>query len=57
MSNDFPIKKPLDMSKINSNDIGELVWWSYHLGTYPEKLISIINKVGNSTEQVRKHVF
>jgi hypothetical protein len=56
MNNDYQIKKPLDMTKINSNDMGELLWWSYWLGTYPEKLLSITHEVGNSTEEVTKHL-
>ena len=56
MSNEFEIRKPKDLSKINSNHMGELLWWSYQLGTYPEKLLSIINKAGNSVEQVRRHL-
>ena len=50
------MKKPTDMTKININDIGELIWWSYHMGTNPEKILSVINKVGNGVEQVRKEV-
>ena len=54
--NDFQIKKPVDLTRINSNNIGELLWWSYHLGTSPEKIISIISKSGNLLEEVQKHL-
>ena len=56
MLNDFLVKKPQDMSKININDIGELIWWSYHFATSPEKILSIVNKVGTTAELVRKEV-
>jgi hypothetical protein len=56
MVNDSQIKKPVDLTKINTNDIGELLWWSCQLGVNPEKILSIINKVGNSTEKIRKYI-
>ena len=49
------IKLPTDFTKIDVNDLGELIWWSNHLGTSPEKLLSIINKVGSSIEQINKY--
>lgn len=55
MAADFQIKKPADLGKINSNDMGELLWWTYQLGISPEKLLSIIQKFGNSTELVKQH--
>lgn len=56
MSNDFEMKKPIDLSKININDIGELIWWSHNLSTSPETILSAVNKVGDSTELVRKYI-
>lgn len=56
MSIDSQIKKPNDLSKINSADIGELIWWSYHMDTTPEKIVGAINKVGNSAEEIRKFI-
>jgi hypothetical protein len=47
------MKVPKDRTKINSNDLGEFVWWSYHLGINMEVLLLIINEVGNSTEKIR----
>ena len=49
------IKLPTDFTKVDVNDLGELIWWSNHLGIAPEKLLSIINKVGSSIEEVNKH--
>ncbi|MEO7310401.1 MAG: DUF3606 domain-containing protein [Chitinophagaceae bacterium] len=54
MSQDFPMTRPKDTSKINVNDIGEMIWWSYQLSTNPEKIISIVHKVGIAAEEVRK---
>lgn len=54
MSNELKIKLPSKFEKINVNDLGEFIWWTAHLGTSPEKLLSIIDKVGNSVQEVRK---
>jgi hypothetical protein len=53
MSNELKMQLPSDQSKINTNNLGEIIWWCAHLGTGPEKLLSVIDKVGNSTEKVR----
>ena len=49
------IKLPTDLTKVDLNDLGELIWWSNHLGISPEKLLSIINKVGSSIEEINKY--
>jgi len=54
MSNDFKMKKPKDLSKVDINHLGELIWWSTHLGIGPEKLLSIIRKVGNSAAAIQQ---
>lgn len=54
MSLEYAIKKPDDLSKINVNDLGELLWWSYILGVSIEKLLTTVEKIGPSTEQVKK---
>ena len=54
MSFDCDVIKPKDLSKINSKHLGELLWWSYNLGVTPEKLVTIIDEVGESTEQIKK---
>jgi len=54
MSLEYEVKKPEELVRINSNDIGELLWWSYILLTTPEKILSIIEKSGNSVEEVKK---
>lgn len=56
MKPDSQVKKPVDLNKVDLNNIGELLWWSYHLGVSPEKLISTAGKVGNSTEEIRKYL-
>lgn len=56
MSNDLKMKLPSKFDKININDLGELIWWAAHLGVGPEKLLSAINKVGNSVEDIRKYL-
>ena len=56
MGNDYIAKKPTDLTKINANDFGELLWWSYYLGTSPEKLLSITHKYGNTLIDVKKHI-
>jgi hypothetical protein len=54
MSLDYAITKPNDLSKINVNELGELLWWSYILGVSVEKLLTTVEKVGPSSEQVKK---
>lgn len=56
MSLDYQIKKPDDLKKINSNDMGELLWWSFILQTTPEKLLSVIDEFGDSVELVKKNI-
>lgn len=56
MALEYTVEKPKDLTKINSNDMGELLWWSYILNTTLEKLLTTIDKVGNSTELVRKAI-
>ncbi|UAY52858.1 DUF3606 domain-containing protein [Ferruginibacter albus] len=53
MSKDLKMKLPSNMDRIDSNDMGEFIWWSTHFGIGFEKLLSIIRKVGNSAEDVR----
>ena len=55
MSKDLHMKIPSDLSKIDVNDLGELIWWSAHLDIGPEELMSIICKVGSSLESIRKY--
>jgi uncharacterized protein DUF3606 len=54
MATDFTVKKPKDLTKINSNDLGELLWWSYHFGTSPEKILTLVEQFGNSAEEIKK---
>ena len=49
------IKLPLDFTKIDVNELGELIWWTNHLDISPEELLSIVNRVGPSTAEVKKH--
>lgn len=52
MEKAFHIKKPDDLSKVNGNDINELLWWASYFGTNPEKLLSIVQKGGMVRELV-----
>lgn len=56
MNLDYEVKKPIDLTKVNSSDMGELLWWSYILATTPEKLLSVIDDVGNAAELVKKAI-
>jgi len=53
MSNELKMQIPSDKDKINTNNLGELIWWSAHLGVGPEKLLHTIERVGNSVEKIR----
>jgi hypothetical protein len=52
MAFDYHVLKPKDLSKINSKHLGELLWWSYNLGVTAERLVALIDEVGESTEQI-----
>ena len=56
MSESIQMKKPDTLIKVDQNNCGELIWWSIHFGITPENILSIINKVGNSTEDIRKYL-
>jgi hypothetical protein len=53
---DYEIKKPKNLGKININDMGELLWWSYMLSISPEQLLAIVEEVGNTADAVRSKV-
>lgn len=56
MGLDYEVKKPVDITKINCNDMGELLWWSYILNVSPEKLLIITDEVGISLEIIKKRL-
>ncbi len=56
MSKDLKIKLPADKGKIDVNEPGEIIWWSNHLGVGLEIIFSLVKKVGNSAELVRKEL-
>ncbi|MGI8634555.1 MAG: DUF3606 domain-containing protein [Segetibacter sp.] len=56
MSLEYIVEKPVDLTKINSNNVGELLWWSYTLAVSPESILTTIDKVGYSTAEVRKYL-
>ncbi len=56
MSLEYQLKKPEDLTKINSNDLGELLWWSYMLNASPEEILSVIDKVGVATDLIKKRI-
>jgi len=35
----YTVKKPVDLTRINVLDMGELLWWSYYFGTSPENVL------------------
>lgn len=54
MGTDYKIKKPKDITRINSGDMEELLWWTQQLGTNPERILAVIEEVGNLTDEVKK---
>jgi hypothetical protein len=56
MSTNLAIKLPKDLTQINCNDFGELIWWCNHLGISPEKLLQTIAAIGSSAIAVRKYL-
>ena len=53
MNSAYVIIKPKDLSKIDSKNLGELLWWSYNLGVSIEKLVTVIDEVGESVDQIK----
>ncbi len=56
MSLEYIVEKPADLTKINTNNVGELLWWSYILAVSLESVLTTIDKVGNSTADVRNYL-
>jgi hypothetical protein len=56
MSSDYQIRKPKDLTKINPNDFGELLWWSYQLGVTVEKLVTHVQKYGTGVSDIVKQL-
>jgi len=56
MSNELKMKIPANLTKIDTNDLGEFIWWCAHLGVGPEKLLSLIGRTGNSLEKIREEL-
>lgn len=54
MSSEYQIRKPKDLTKINPNDFGELLWWSYQLGVTVEKLVTGVQQYGTDTKEIKK---
>ncbi|CAN5483296.1 hypothetical protein BH11BAC5_BH11BAC5_51950 [soil metagenome] len=44
------------MNIINTNNFGEFIWWTHHLGINPEKLLAIIESSGASVAEVRLRI-
>jgi hypothetical protein len=57
MNFNYQVVKPKDLSKIDSRNFGELLWWSYNLGVTLEKLVTVVDEVGESTEKVKNKLF
>ena len=56
MGNELKMKIPANLTKIDTNDLGEFIWWCAHLGVGPEKLLSLIGRTGNSLEKIREEL-
>ncbi|MBS1512612.1 MAG: DUF3606 domain-containing protein [Bacteroidetes bacterium] len=56
MSKVLEMKMPSDLSKVNTNNLSEFLWWNAHLGVGPEKLLAAIEKVGNSVDKIREYI-
>ena len=56
MSADYQVTKPKDFNKINSKHFGELIWWSFYFGITLEKLVTIVDEIGDSRELVKGYV-
>jgi hypothetical protein len=54
MSVEYEVLKPTDLSRIDTNNLGELLWWSYILDTSPEKIVTIIHNGTNTPDGIRK---
>jgi hypothetical protein len=50
------MKKPKDITRVNVNDMQELLWWSCHLGVSPEKLLEIVRQAGNGADKVEAYI-
>lgn len=55
MSKEMEMKIPKDLTTINTNNLGEFIWWTAHLNIGPEILLSVIEKIGHNTEEIRKY--
>jgi hypothetical protein len=49
-------QKAKDLTKVNGNDMNEVLWWSSQLGVAPEKLFSLIKDAGDSSEKIRNYI-
>lgn len=54
--NGFEARKPQDQTRIDVNNLEELLWWSYQLGISPEKLLSLVHKFGPAVIDLKKRV-
>ena len=52
----FENKKPKDLTRVDTKDLNELLWWSYYFGTSPEKILSLIVKTGNAVSDIKKEL-
>lgn len=56
METNYKMKKPKDLTRINGNDMGELLWWSQQLGASPEIILAAIEDAGNNAEEIKKNI-
>jgi len=54
---ELEMKIPADLSQINTNKLGEFIWWAAHLGVGYETLLSAISRVGSKSDAIRKYLY
>ena len=47
---------PKDLTRVDPNNLSELIWWCNHLAISPERLLSITDKKGMSVKEIRVYL-
>jgi hypothetical protein len=56
MSNASKSRIPRDIAKVQLTEEWELAYWTEHLGANEQDLRAAVKEVGNSSEQVKRHL-
>jgi Protein of unknown function (DUF3606) len=56
MSNYVTRSRPLDLSRINIQETGEVEYWCHKLQCTPDELIGAVEEVGDSPTAVYKYI-